>query len=125
MNPGGNDAVTIIEAAVANAVQALAEQPWFTDPPTLLVSVARAAERWEPPLPDGQTGLLRPLAEAVASAPAATWWWEPADLRHQRWVGCDHHATLTRGADVARAVEAAEEDGAAEEEACTSAWQAT
>ena len=119
MNPGGNDAATIIGAAVASAVQAPAEQPWFTDPLALLVSVARAAEQWEPPLPGGQAGLLRPLAEAVASAPAASWWWEPADLRHQRWVGCDHHRTLTRGGDVARAVEAAEEDAAAEEEAMT------
>ena len=75
MNPGGNDAATIIGAAVASAVQAPAEQPWFTDPLALLVSVARAAEQWEPPLPGGQAGLLRPLAEAVASAPAAGWWW--------------------------------------------------
>jgi len=116
MKPSGNDAATIIGAAVASAVHTSAEQPWFTDPPTLLVSVARAAERWEPPLPDGQAGLLRPLAEVVASASAASWWWEPADLRHQRWVGCDHHRTLRRGADVARAVEAAEEDPLGEEE---------
>jgi hypothetical protein len=31
-------------------------------------------------------------------------------------VGCDHHSTLARGGDVARAVEAAEADAAAEEE---------
>jgi hypothetical protein len=117
MNPGGNDAATIIGAAVANAVQAPAEQPWFTDPLAVLAAVARAAEQWEPSLPDGQAGLLGPLAEAVASAPAASWWWEPAELGHQRWVGCDHHATLTRGGDVARAREAAEEDAAAEEQA--------
>jgi hypothetical protein len=117
MNPSGNDAATTVGAAVASAVRASAEQPWFTDPPALLVSVARAAEQWEPPLPDGQAGLLTPLAEVVASAPAASWWWEPADLRHQRWVGCDHHRTLRRGVDVARAVEAAEEDAAAEEAA--------
>jgi len=96
MNPGGNDAATIIGAAVASTVRASAEQPWFTDPLALLVSVARAAEQWEPPLPGGQPGLLRPLAEAVASAPAARWWWEPADLRHQRWLGCDHHRTGTQ-----------------------------
>ena len=50
MNPGGKDAATTIGAAVAGTVRASAEQPWFTDPPALLVSVARAAERWEPPL---------------------------------------------------------------------------
>jgi hypothetical protein len=32
MNPGGNDAAAIIGAAVASAVQAPVEQPWFTDP---------------------------------------------------------------------------------------------
>jgi hypothetical protein len=117
MNPGGNDAATIIGAAVASTVQAPAERRWFTDPLALLTSVARAAEQWEPPLPDDQAELLRPLAEAVASAPAASWWWEPADLRNQRWVGCDHHRTLARGGDVAGAVEAAEEDAAAEEQA--------
>ena len=117
MNPGGNDAATIVATAVASAVQAPAGQPWFTDPLALLASVARAAEQSEPPLPDGQAQLLRPLAEAVASAPAASWWWEPTDLRHQRWVGCGHHRTLARGGDVARAVEAAEEAAAAEEEA--------
>jgi hypothetical protein len=122
MNPGGNDAATIIGAAVASAVQAPAERSWFTDPLALLVSVARAAEQWEPPLPDGQAGLLRPLAEAMASAPAASWWWEPADLRHQRWLGCDHHRALARGGAVARAVEAAEDDAAAEEEAMARDW---
>ena len=74
MKPGENDAAAIIGAAVASAVRASAGQPWFTDPLALLVSVARAAEQWEPPLPGGQAGLLRPLAEAVASAPAASWW---------------------------------------------------
>jgi hypothetical protein len=117
MNPGGNDAATIIGAAVASAVRAPAEQRWFNDPLALLASVARAAEQWEPPWPGGQAGLLRPLAEAVASAPAASWWWEPADLRHQRWLGCDHHRTLMRGGDVERAVEAAEVDAVAEEQA--------
>jgi hypothetical protein len=117
MNPGGNDAATIIGAAVASTVQTSAERGWFTEPLALLASVARAAEQWEPPLPGGQAELLRPLAEAVASAPAASWWWEPADLRNQRWVGCDHHRTLARGGDTARAVEAAEEDTAAEEQA--------
>jgi hypothetical protein len=117
MNPGGNGAATIIEAAVASTVQASAERSWFTDPLSLLASVARAADRWEPPLPGGQAELLRPLAEAVASAPAASWWWEPADLRHQRWLGCDHHRTLMRGGDVGRAVEAAEDDEVAEEQA--------
>jgi hypothetical protein len=104
---------------VASAVRASAERPWFTDPLALLVSGARAAEQWGPSLPDDQAALLRPLAEAVASAPAASWWWEPADLRHQRWVGGDHHRALARGGDVARAVESAEEDAAAEEQAMT------
>jgi hypothetical protein len=117
MNPGGNDAATIIGAAVASAVRAPAEQRWFNDPLPLLASVARAAEQWEPPWPGGQAGLLRPLAEAVAGAPAAGWWWEPADLRHQRWLGCDHDRTLMRGGDVERAVEAAEVDAVAEEQA--------
>jgi hypothetical protein len=117
MNPGGNGAATIIEAAVASTVQASAERSWFTDPLSLLASVARAADQWEPPLPGSQAELLRPLAEAVASAPAASWWWEPADLRHQRWLGCDHHRTLMRGGDVRRAVEAAEDDAVAEEQA--------
>jgi hypothetical protein len=122
MNPSGNDAATIIEAAVASTVQAPAERSWSTDPLALLASVARAADQWEPPLSGGQAELLRPLAEAVASAPAASWWWEPADLRHQRWVGCDHHRTLARGGDVARVVEAAEEDAAAEEQAMARDW---
>jgi hypothetical protein len=117
MNSGGNDVATLVGTAVASAVQAPAEQPWFTDPLALLASVARATEQRESPLPDGQGQVLRPLAEAVARAPAASWWWEPADLRYQRWVGCDHHRTLARGGDVARAVEAAEEAAAAEEEA--------
>ncbi len=117
VNPGGNDAATIIGTAVASALQAAAEQPWFTDPLALLASVARAAEWWEPSLPGDRAGLLRPLAEAVASAPAASWWWEPADLRQQRWLGCEHHRTLARAGDVARAVEAAEEAAAAEEQA--------
>jgi hypothetical protein len=125
VNPGENDAAAVIGTAVASAVQASAEQPWFTDPPALLASVARAAEQWEPSLPGGQAELLRPLAEAVASAPAASWWWEPTDLRHQRWVGCDHRRMLTRGSNVARAVEAAEEDAAAEEEAMARDWALT
>ena len=87
MNPGGNDAATTIGAAVASAVRAPAEQPWFTDPPTLLVSVARAAERSEPPLPDGQAGLLRPLAEVVASAPAATYPRDVTASRRHDWNG--------------------------------------
>jgi hypothetical protein len=122
MNPGGNDAGTIIAAAVASAVQAPAERPWFTDPLTLLASVARAAEHWEPPPPGDQAELLLPLAETVASAPAAAWWWEPADLRYQRWLGCDHHGMLARGGDVARAVGAAEENAAAEEQAMARDW---
>jgi hypothetical protein len=122
MNPDGNDAATIIGAAVASTVQAPAERAWFTDPLALLASVARAADQWEPPQPDDQAEMLRPLAEVVASAPAASWWWEPADLRHQRWVGCDHHRVLARGVDVARAVEAAEEGAAAEEEAMARDW---
>ena len=115
MNPGGSDAATIIGAAVASTIQASAERSWFTESLVLLASVARAAEQREPPLPGGQAELLQPLAKAVARAPAASWWWEPADLRQQRWAGCDHHRTLARGGDVARAVEAAEEDAAAEE----------
>jgi hypothetical protein len=122
MNPAGTDIAAMIREAVATAVHAPAERSWFTDPLALLASVARVAEQWEPALPAGQAGLLRPLAEAVASAPAASWWWEPADLRHQRWVGCDHHRTLARGGAVARAVEAAEDDAAAEEEAMARDW---
>jgi hypothetical protein len=122
MDPGGSGATAIIGAAVASTVQARAERPWPTDPLALLASVARAADQWEPPLPGGQAGLLRPLAEAVASAPAASWWWEPAELRHQRWLGCDHRLALARGGDVARAVEAAEEDAAAEEQAMARDW---
>jgi hypothetical protein len=122
MDPGGTGAATIIEAAVASTIQAQAERPWLTDPLTLLASVARAAEQWEPPLPGGQAELLRPLAEAVAGAPAASWWWEPADLRHQRWLSCDHRQALARGGDVARAVEAAEEEAAAEEQAMAKDW---
>ena len=121
MNPGGDGAPAIIGAAVASTLEESAERGWFTDPLALLAPVARAAEQWEP-LPGGQAGLLRPLAEAVAGAPAASWWWEPADLRHQRWMGCDHHRTLARGGDVARAVEAAEEDAAAEEQAMARDW---
>ena len=102
---------------MASTVQAPAERSWLTDPLSLLASVARAADQWEPPLPGGQAGLLRPLAEAVASAPTASWWWEPTDLRHQRWLGCDHHRTLMRGGDVERAVEAAEADEVVEEQA--------
>ena len=78
MNPDGNDVATIIGTAVASTVTAPAERSWFTDPLALLASVARAADQWEPPLPDDQAELLRPLAEVVASAPAASWWWEPA-----------------------------------------------
>ena len=122
VNPGGTGAATIIEAAVASTIEAQAERSWLTDPLALLASVARAAEQWEPPLPGGQAELLRPLAEAVASAPAASWWWEPADQRHQRWLGCDHRRALARGGDVARAVEAAEEDAAAEEQAMARDW---
>ena len=122
MNPGGDGAAAIIGAAVASTLQESAERVWSTDPLTLLASVAQAAEQWEPPLPGGQAGPLRPLAEAVAGAPAARWWWEPADLRHQRWLGCDHHRGLARGGDVARAVEAAEEDAAAEEQAMARDW---
>ncbi len=77
MNPGGNDAATIIGAAVAGTAQAPAGRSWFTDPLALLASVARAADQWEPPLSGGQAELLRPLAEAVASAPAASWWSGP------------------------------------------------
>jgi hypothetical protein len=122
MNPGANDAATIIREAVASTIQSSAERPWFTDPLALLASVARAADEWEPPPPGDQAEPLRPLAEAVASAPAASWWWEPADLRHQRWLSCDHRRALARGGDVARAVEAAEEDAAAEEEAMARDW---
>lgn len=122
MNPGGTGAAALIEAAVASAIQAQSERPWLTDPLTLLASVARAAEQWEPPLPGGQAEPLRPLAEAVAGAPAASWWWEPADLRHQRWLGCGHRRALARGGDVARAVEAAEEEAAAEEQAMARDW---
>jgi hypothetical protein len=121
VNPGGEDAATITAASVASTVQASAERAWLTDPLALLASVARAAQHWEPP-PGDQGELLRPLAETVASAPAAGWWWEPADLRYQRWLGCEHHRTLARGGDVARAVEAAEEKAAAEEEAMARDW---
>jgi hypothetical protein len=67
VNPGGDDAATITAAAVASAVQASSERPWFTDPLALLASVARAAEHWEPRPPGDQAELLRPLAETVAS----------------------------------------------------------
>jgi len=50
INPGGNDAATIIGAAVASTVQAPAERSWFTESLALLASVARVAEQWEPPL---------------------------------------------------------------------------
>jgi hypothetical protein len=87
VNPGGDDAAAIIGAAVASTLQESAERVWYSDPLALLASVARAGDQWEPPLPGltgGQAELLRPLAAAVAGAPAAGWWWEPADLPHQR-----------------------------------------
>jgi hypothetical protein len=92
-----------------------ASQPWFTDPLALLAPVARAAQGWafssDGPEWDrtlaAEAERLRPLAELVAAAPAASWWREPVAREHQRWLGCSHRPELARGAAVADAAIAA------------------
>jgi hypothetical protein len=89
-----------------------ASQPWFTDPLALLAPVARAARTWafssDGPEWDrtltAEAKRLRPLAELVAAAPAASWWRDPVAREHQRWLGCAHRPRLARGAAVADAV---------------------
>ena len=99
----------MIAAAVAGA-SAPASQPWRGDQAELLRHVAAVAEGWAFSGQDagqllaGNAELLRPVAEAVAGAPSAAWWWHPVDRRNQRWLGCAHHEDLARGDAVARAV---------------------
>lgn len=96
------------------------DTPWFTDPAELLRPVAAAAGAWAfssdgmelDRLLRAGAESLRPLAELVVQAPAASWWWEPAAREHQRWLGCTHHPTLARGPAVAAAVQAAAYGGA-------------
>lgn len=83
----------------------LGETP-LDDPLALLLPVAEVAGEWA--FGSGWedvtgTGGLRPLAEAVAAAPAASWWREPVQRAHQRWLGCQHHPTLARGEAITRA----------------------
>jgi hypothetical protein len=81
------------------------------DPLALLLPVAEVAGEWafgsgwEDVTEDDATATarLRPLAEAVAAAPGAGWWWQPVQRAHQRWLGCQHHPTLARGEAVTRA----------------------
>jgi hypothetical protein len=80
-----------------------------TDPLALLLPVAEVAGEWA--FGSGwedvtDTGGLRPLAEAVAAAPAASWWWQPVQRVQQRWLGCQHQRTLARGEAVTREVSA-------------------
>jgi hypothetical protein len=80
-----------------------------TDPLALLLPVAEVAGEWA--FGSGWADVtdiarLRPLAEAVAAAPGAGWWWQPVQRARQRWLGCQHHRTLARGAAVTREVSA-------------------
>jgi hypothetical protein len=64
-------------------------------------------------------GALLPVAQALVAAPAARWWWEPADRDRQRWVGMDG-AEPPRGAAVTEAVRRAVAEEGREEEQQTS-----
>jgi hypothetical protein len=46
---------------------------------------------------------LVPVAQALAAAPAASWWWDAVDRKRQRWVGAEG-TSPPRGAAVAEAV---------------------
>jgi hypothetical protein len=79
------------------------------DPLALLLPVAEVAQEWAfgsdwEDVPG--TARLRALAEAVVAAPGASWWWEPVQRAHQRWLGCQHHPALARGEAVTREVSA-------------------
>jgi hypothetical protein len=109
---GQGAAASVITAAVARAD--LGRLAGCHDPLALLAAVARVAEGEqalaEARLAEGREA-LRPVARALAAAPAAQWWWEPPDRSRQRWVGLEG-TTPPRGADVAAAVSRviAEED---------------
>jgi hypothetical protein len=94
----------VITAAVAQAD--LGQLAGCREPLPLLAAVARVAEGQqasaEAQLADAKDA-LRPVARALAAAPAARWWWEPPDRGRQRWVSLEG-ATLPRGADVTAAV---------------------
>lgn len=103
------DASEMIAAAVAG-VALSAGQPWHGDQAELLRQVAAVAEGWAfggrhdaGQMLAENAELLRPVAEAVAGAPSAAWWWQPADRETQRWLGCEHHPELARGDAVGRA----------------------
>jgi hypothetical protein len=103
----------VIAEGVKRATQNPA--PWFTDQAALLRPVAEAAETWAfgshgpelDQLLSAEAESLRPLAELVAQAPAASWWLGPPAREHQRWLGCQHHPVLARGGEVAEAVRTA------------------
>lgn len=107
------DASGVIAAAVGGAGMP-DSQPWYGDQAELLRHVAAVAGGWA--FGGGQDAeqmlaenaeLFGPLAEAVAGAPSAAWWWQPADRQNQRWLGCAHHPELARGDAVAGAVRVA------------------
>lgn len=109
------DASALIAAAVASAAVPTS-QPWYGDQAELLRHVAAVVGGWafggrqdaEQMLAENAE-LFGPLAEAVAGAPSAAWWWQPADRQNQRWLGCAHHPELARGDAVAGAVRVAAE----------------
>lgn len=107
------DASGLIAAAVASAATPTS-QPWYGDEAELLRHVAAVAsgsafsgrQDAERMLVENAE-LLGPAADAVAGAPAAAWWWQPADRQNQRWLSCAHHPELARGDAVADAVRVA------------------
>jgi hypothetical protein len=108
--PARAGAPEVVAAAVARAD--LGRLAGCRDPLPLLAAVARVAAgeqaSAEAQLAEARDA-LRPVARALAAAPAARWWWEPPDRARQRWVGLAG-ATLPRGGDVTGAVRRAIEE---------------
>ena len=119
---------------IAAAVADLASRPgqrWYDDQLELLRHVAAVAEGsgFGPWRQDAvhvlaeAADLLGPVADAVAGAPSAAWWWQSADRVAQRWLGCAHHPVLARGPALMRLVRVAAE-GDREPDPGTLPWPA-
>lgn len=108
----GRTAADVIGAAVAKVD--LGKVAGCSDRLLLLAVVARVLEGQQAAagadLAAAGTALL-PVAQALAAAPAARWWWEPVNRSGQRWIGAEGSAP-PRGAAVAEAIRrtAAEEE---------------
>jgi hypothetical protein len=121
----GRRAADVVAAQVAAEAGSLSELAECDDRLALLQAFAAvmlpgAIETAAVPYLAAAVESLRPVADALALAPAAQWWWEPPDRGGQRWLG--GAGQPARGAALTAALQAQADTDAEEEDRTARDW---